>query len=487
MRYKMMNIKFMNKQSFLYVFGALLMSQMTFAQITVDEEDNLLNNQEQLSKVDSVETNKVDRVKIDGVAGVVGDYLVLQSDIEKLYQDAKSQGYDGEVTYCDLAERILENKLLAHHAVQDSIPFNQARVDAYTDQQIGALVERVGSMDKLVDFYKYDSEAELKEELQRINKEKLLSEEMQGKIIDAVEITPEETRQYFEAIPEGERPMLGDEVEIAQIVINPKTGPKEEQAVIDRLNEFRNDVLENDASFATKAILYSEDLGSRRKGGKITLKREDPYVKEFKDKAFSLMEGEVSRPFKTDFGYHILTVEKIRGQEVDVRHILLYPEVTKEAISKAKEKIKKIREKIESGEVSFADAAREASDEKETRESGGKLVNSATGDTRFELSKIDPDIYDQVVSLEEGEVSRVLTDSKERTNEVFFKMITVSNKIDEHIADFNDDYTKVRELALKKKQSKAIDKWTDEKLKSTYIKINGEYRDCEFAKKWMKN
>lgn len=476
----------MTKINSLYIFGALLLSQITVAQITVDEKDNLLNKQNKITKIDSVKADKIERVKVDGVAGVVGDYLVLESDIQKLYQDAKSQGYASEVTYCDLAERLLENKLLAHHAIQDSLPFNQARVNAYTDQQINALVERVGSMDKLVEFYKYDSESELIEELTRINKEKLLSEEMQGKIVDAVEITPEETRQYFEAIPEDEKPVLGDEVEIAQIVIYPESGPKEEQAVIDKLNEFRTDVLENGSSFATKAILYSEDLGSRRKGGKITLKRDDPYVKEFKEAAFSLREGEVSRPFKTEFGYHILTVEKIRGQEVDVRHILLYPEVTKEAISKAKEKIKDIREKIVSGDVSFAAAAREASDEKETRESGGQLINGATGDTRFELSKIDPSIYDQVVNLKENEVSRVLTDTKPRTNEVFFKIITVTNKIEEHVADFAEDYTKIRELALKKKQADAINKWVDDKVKSTYIKINGEYRDCDFAQKWIK-
>ncbi|MGO2102864.1 MAG: peptidylprolyl isomerase [Psychroflexus halocasei] len=481
-----MNTNYMNKQSFLYVFGALFMCQLTLAQITVDEKDNLLNKQNPISQIDSVKTNKIDRVKVDGVAGVVGDYLVLESDIQKLFQDAKSQGYESEVSYCDLAESLLENKLLAHHAVQDSLPYNQARVDAYTDQQIAALVERVGSMDKLVEFYKYDSESELKEELKRINKEKLLSEEMQGEIVDAVEITPEETRQYFEAIPVDERPVLGDEVEIAQIVIYPESGAEEQQAVIDRLNEFRTDVLENGASFATKAILYSEDLGSRRKGGKITLKRDDPYVKEFKEAAFSLREGEVSRPFKTEFGYHILTVEKIRGQQVDVRHILLYPEVTKEAVSEAKEKIKDVREKIISGDVSFANAAREASDEKETRESGGQLINGATGDTRFELSKIDPSIYDQVVNLKEGEVSKILTDSKPRTNEVFFKIITVNNRIDEHVADFTEDYTKIRELALKKKQAEAISKWVDEKLQSTYVKINGEYRDCEFAQKWIK-
>lgn len=476
----------MNKVKNLSLLLLLVCFNLGFTQITIDESDNLLNNVSEEKRIDSVQSNKIDRMKIDGVAGVVGDFLILESDIKKLYQDAKSQGYDEEINYCDLAERLLENKLLAHHAIQDSLPFNSGRVSAYTDQQMQALVQKTGSLQKLLEFYNYDTEDEMRAELQRINREKMLADQMQGSIVDEVEITPEETRTFFESIPENERPLIGNEVEIAQIVIEPTVGEKEEQAVLDRLNGFRDEVL-NGASFATKAILYSEDLGSRRKGGKITLSRGDPYVKEFKEAAFSLREGEVSKPFKTEFGYHILTVDKIRGQQVDVRHILLYPEVTREAIEDAKERLKNIRQKIVDGEVNFADAAREASDEKETRESGGQLINSATGDTRFELSKIDPTIYDQVVNLGQGEVSRILTDSKPRTNEVFFKIITVTNKIEEHVADFSKDYTKIRELALRQKKTKAVDEWKMEKIEDTYIKLNGAYKSCDFAKDWLNN
>lgn len=476
----------MNKATNLILPLLLVCFNLGFSQITIDESDNLLNNVNEEKQIDSVKSNKIDRMKIDGVAGVVGDFLILESDIKKLYQDAKSQGYDEDINYCDLAERLLENKLLAHHAIQDSLPFNPGRVSAYTDQQMQALVQKTGSLQKLLEFYNYDTEDEMRAELQRINREKMLADQMQGSIVDEVEITPEETRTFFESIPENERPLIGNEVEIAQIVIEPTVGEKEEQAVIDRLNGFRDEVL-NGASFATKAILYSEDLGSRRKGGKITLSRGDPYVKEFKEAAFSLREGEVSKPFKTEFGYHILTVDKIRGQQVDVRHILLYPEVTREAVEDAKERLKNIRQKIIDGEVDFADAAREASDEKETRESGGQLINSATGDTRFELSKIDPTIYDQVVNLGQGEVSRILTDSKPRTNEVFFKIITVTNKIEEHVADFSKDYTKIRELALRQKQTKAVDEWKIEKVEDTYIKLNGAYKSCDFAQDWLNN
>lgn len=481
---KTMNLKFINLKSVLCLLS-LLMSVSLFGQVTVDEKDNLLNDSDVDEAVlESTKVTKDGRVKIDGVAAVVGDYLVLESDISKAYKDMKNQEI-GEVSYCDAAETIMENKLFAHHAVQDSLPFDPARIESYTQQQISQFVQQTGSMQKLLDFYKMESEDELRDQLMQINKERMLAESMQGEIVDELEITPEETRLFFEAIPEEDIPMISDEVELAQIIVRPEVGEKERQAVIDKLNSYRDDVMSG-GSFATKAVLYSEDRGSRSQGGKITLSREDNFVKEFKDAAFSLQEGEVSRPFETEFGWHILMVEKIRGQQVDVRHILLYPEISSEAIAKAKKEIEMVREKIVNGDVSFGDAAREVSDEKETRESGGQLINSATGDRRFELTKVDPSIYDQVSELKENEVSRVIKDSEPRTAKTFFKLITVTKKIPEHIAEFSEDYTKIRELALRQKKLKEIKAWKKEKVKDTYIKINGEYKECEFAESWIK-
>jgi peptidyl-prolyl cis-trans isomerase SurA len=477
-----MNLKSTNLVMF---FGVLLTSYMINAQVTIDEKDNLLKDSDFSPEVlEATKVTKDGRVKIDGVAAVVGDYLVLESDISKAYLDMKNQQI-GDITYCDVAETIMENKLFAHHAQQDSLPFNPARVESFTDQQINQFISQVGSMEKLLGFYKIDSEDELRAQLNEINTQRMLAEEMQGAIVDEVEITPEETRDFFEAIPEDEIPLISDEVELAQIIVKPEVGEKERQAVIDKLNSFREDVLAG-GSFATKAVLYSEDRGSRSQGGKITLSREDNFVKEFKDAAFSLREGEVSKPFETEFGWHILTVEKIRGQQVDVRHILLYPEISSEAIEKAKKEIELAREKIVNGEVTFREAAREVSDEKETRESGGQLINNATGDRRFELTKVDPSIYDQVNNLKENEISPVIKDSEPRTAKVFFKIITVTKKIPEHIAEFSEDYTRIRELALQQKKLKEIDAWKAEKVQDTYVKVNGDYKVCKFAKSWIK-
>lgn len=438
------------------------------------------------SEIQAEIKDRTGRFKVDGVAAVIGDFVVLESDIDKMYLELQSQGISTQdVTNCNLAGRLMEDKLYAHHAVQDSIIVPDAEVNARIDQQLAYMTQQVGSMEKVLEFYKRDNEAEFRSELFELVKQNELASRMQRKIVDAVEITPEEVRAFFTNIPEDERPVFGDEVEVAQIVVKPEIPKEEKQNIINRLNEMRADVLENDASFATKAVLYSQDPGSRSSGGKITLTRQDPYVKEFKDAAFSLQEGEVSKPFETIFGYHILTVDRIRGQQVDVRHILLIPDVTEETKKKAMEKIQNVRERIANNEITFAEAAREVSDEKETRESGGKLINPTTGDTRFELTKIDPLLYEQVVNLEKGQVSNVLTD-QDNTGRPFYKIITVTNRYPEHQANYAQDYNKIRELALRDKQLEAIEKWQKEKIAETYVRVNGEYRDCEYSSNWLK-
>jgi peptidyl-prolyl cis-trans isomerase SurA len=215
------------------------------------------------------------------------------------------------------------------------------------------------------------------------------------------------------------------------------------------------------------------------------MNRKTPFVKEFKDVAFSLGEGEISEPFQTDFGYHIIYVEKIRGQDIDLRHILLVPKVSEASLREAKEKINLIRKRIQDKEITFTEAARTLSDEKETKTNGGILINPKTQDTRFELTKMDPSLYNEVSNLKEGELSPVIP-TEDQAGKKKFKIITVTNRIDEHTADYAKDYIKIKNIALKEKQFKQIGKWFDEKIKETYIKINGEYRDCNFTNNWLK-
>ena len=252
------------------------------------------------------------------------------------------------------------------------------------------------------------------------------------------------------------------------------------------MREFKADVIENGSSFTTKAVLYSEDPGSKRTGGKYTLNKKRPRMtKEFREVAFALDEGDISEPFKTDFGYHIIYLEKIRGQEYDIRHILLKPKLTKDAIKTAREKLQQIRDRIVDGSISFKDAALEASDEEETKYDGGQLRNPETQDYNFELTKMDPELYSQIESLKDNQVSPVYQD-EDRVNPIKFKILTVTQRTNEHEADFAKDYLKIKELALQEKQLIEITEWQEEKIMDTYIKINGDLRDCDFKSNWFK-
>ena len=426
------------------------------------------------------------RKKVDGVIATVGDYIILDSDIDKSYLELSSQGNSiKDITRCQMLGKLLEDKLYAHQAIQDSIIVRDEEIKEKLNEQVSYMVEQLGSMEKVVQYFKKSNEDEFRTELFDIIKMNKLGGEMQKKIVDAVEITPEETRNFFKAIPTPDLPIFGAEMEVAQIVINPVITPEEKQRVITRLKEIKSEVLAG-ASFKTRAVIYSDDRGSASSGGFYKINRKTQFVKEFKDVAFSLQQGEISEPFETEYGYHIIMVEKIIGQEVELRHILIMPKVSDQALKEAKEKIVLIKRRIENGEISFSDAARTLSDEKETRANGGVLINPRTQDTHFELTKMDPSLYSEVSNLKDKAITPPILDDDQKTGKKY-KIITVTDRIDQHTADYARDYVKIKDLALKEKQIKAIAKWSDEKIKETYIKINGEYKACIFTNDWLKN
>ena len=427
------------------------------------------------------------RIKLDGVVAVVGDYVILDSDIDKTLTDMESQGISTKgVTRCELIGKLMEDKLYAHHAIQDSLEVSDAEVYSYVDQSIEYFTQQLGSLEKVLEFYNKTDELSFRDELFEINKVQKLSQLMQADIIEKIEITPEEVREFFESIPKDDLPVFGTELEIAQIVIEPAVKEDERKRIIAQLNGFKNDVEEKGLSFASKAILYSQDPGSRSSGGKYTLHRKRPRMaKEFRNTAFSLEEGEVSAPFKTEFGWHILTVDKIRGQEIDVRHILLMPEVDNETLTKSKAILDSIRVRILDEEISFEDAAYNFSYENETRNNGGKIINPVTGDTRFELTKMDPELYNQVKNLETGEITLPLLE-QDRGGAKKYKILKVVNRYEEHQADYSQDFTKIKDLALRDKQVRTVKKWIREKIEDTFVSVNKSFRDCEFSNNWTK-
>ena len=491
---KINNSKFTINLKYLFAFFITFVSinVISAQELIEDEVTDSINPVETIKLFDAAKivdtTNTFIPKKIDGVAAVVGDYIILDSDVDKSYLQLEAQGVNiSEIPRCQLFGKLLEDKLYAHHAIQDSLPVSDAEIRQNIDYQIQQFLQTTnGSMEKLLSIYNKEDEKSLRAEMFEINKSNELARKMQAKIVQDVEVTPEEVREFFNKIPKDDRPTFGTELKVAQIVVEPKVTEQEKLRVIDQLKQFRADVLENGASFRSKVVLYSDDKASISTGGKYTLNRKKPQmVKEFREAAFSLQEGEISEPFETEFGFHIIYCEKIRGQEYDVSDILLIPKVSTEAIKEAKERIDRTRERIVSGDISFADAAIESSDEKETRNDGGQLINPETQDYNFELTRMDPELYSQIQNLKDGEISLVQTE-KTRTDKLKFKILTVTDNVNEHEADYARDYLKIKEQALNEKKVKAIETWQNDKIMDTYIKISGSYRDCNFASNWLK-
>ncbi len=432
----------------------------------------------------NMQAQESSRKRIDGVVGVVGSYVILDSDIDNGFIQAKATNQDvSTLSRCEVLGALLENKLFSHQAIQDSIVVTNDEVNSRMDEQIDRMVEYAGSIDNVVKHYNKKSYEDLRETFFDIMKENLLASQMQQELIKDVTITPEEIRQFYNNIPKDSLPLVGDEIELAEIVIKPEITKEQRQAVIDQLNQIRQDVLDG-ASFTSKVFVYSEDRNSLETGGFFTLDKKSQFVKEFKDVAFSLKEGEISKPFETDFGYHIIFLEKISGKNLELRHILITPKPTQAAIDKAKNDLDDLRIRILNKEISFADAARQYSQDKDSRQSGGIMTNGR-GETRFELNKMeDRTLYSMVSNLQVGEISAT-TLVNDRT-ESYYKIVQLTNKIPEHLADFSNDYMKIRYVALSAKQSETIAKWVSETVDDTYIYIDDEYQNCTFKSNWLK-
>ncbi|MFK5982535.1 MAG: peptidylprolyl isomerase [Flavobacteriaceae bacterium] len=478
-------MKYISKFTILIIVLSFQLVSTAQEVITVDSTGVAQNKEDvkKLLKKDSVNTFK--RFKAEGVSAVVGDFVILEFDIDKSYLEFEQNGVDiSTIDRCQMIGKLMEDKLYVHHAIQDSIIIADAEIEPEVDQLLSFMIEQVGSEEKVVKYYRKSNIAELRTDLFNARKEIRLTERMQEKIVSEITITPEEVRTFFFSIPKDERPIFGAELEVAQLVIEPLITEKAKKDAINRLNVIRTDIVDNGASFATKAVLYSKD-GTRSKGGLIeNVRRDSPMAKEFKDMAFSLLEGEVSEPFETEFGFHILKVDRIRGQQVDVRHIIIFPEIPQKNINAAKSRLDTIRTSIVNKEILFSDAAKAYSTDSETRNNGGQLINPQTFDTRFDLTKMDPTLSAQVYNVKKGEVTKIYTDT-DRTGKSIFKILTVTKRHEEHVADYVKDYEKIHELALKEKQLRTIEAWQEEKITETYVKVNEDYQGCDFANNWV--
>ena len=453
----------------------LLVSAISFAQDT-NEQDTTKNVIKTLKKI-----------KLDGVASVIGKNIVLDSEVEA-YKKQLEQQSEGkvEVTNCEMLEQIMDRKLLAHHAVIDSVVVSDAEVNTRVERKIAFFMQQLGSEERTYQYYGFDSMAEMRKEFIQIEKEATLIEKMQQKLTEKVDVTPEEVRSYYKSLEVKDNlPDFGAEVELAQIVLYANPSQDEIDRVVNQLKQIKKDV-EGGDSFTMKAILYSEDPGVTQNKGAYTITRESQFVKEFKEAAFSLDEGEISEPFKSDFGYHILTVEKVKGKQRDTRHLLLQPKISDDELQQVKDTLVALRRDVLTLKMTFEEAVKKYSEDKDTKSNKGLLVNPQTSDTKFDLTRMDPALYARISTLKEGEISDVFYDETGE-GEKMYKIILVKKKTPAHKANLSEDYVKIQDLALLKKKEETINKWAKEKINDTYVKINNEYRKCDFKNNWTKN
>ena len=431
-------------------------------------------------------TINAQKVKIDAVGVVVGKNIVLDSDIEKFKLELENSS-EGKIKIsdCEMLEQLMLQKLLAHHAVVDSIIVSDAEVNDQVERNIQFFSQEYGSIEKVVEAYGFNDIEDLKKELFGIEKENSLIQKEQRQITENIDVTPEEIRIYFNGLKEkGELPEFPAEIQIAQLVLNADASPEEIERILNKLNQLKKEI-EEGSSIKMKAIINSNDPRVTDNGGRYTIDKNSTFIKEFKEVAFSLDVNQVSEPFKSQFGYHIIQLHQIRGETRVASHILLQPEIPQEKLDKTKEKLEKIKEDIDNGVITFDEAVKKYSQDDDTRNNGGLIVNPYSGESTFDLTRMDPALYARVNNLQKSEMSDVFYDET-REGKKMYKVMIMNDRTNTHIADMVDDYVKVQNLALQKKKQETIAKWSREKIGDTYIKISKEFQKCTFDKNWTK-
>jgi len=412
-------------------------------------------------------------VLADGVVAVVGNEIILQSDVSIMKETLKREGQDR--SECEVLNELILEKLLVHHAAIDSVVVDDAEIDDNISRRLEQLIAQIGSERRLTEYYK-KSVIEIKEEMRPLMRNQLTAQRMQSTITENVKVTPVEVENVIKALPVDSLPLIGTEVELAQIIINPKVSEKAEQEAIDRLEQLRTRIL-NGSSFATMAILYSEDPGSNRNGGEYKGIKRGQFVTEFDAVSYNLEVGEISKPFKTEFGYHIVQLQAKRGEELDLRHILVKPKLEQKDLDIAQGRLDSIRTAIKAGTLSFEAAAERFSEDEETKLNGGIMLNPNTMDVAFNLDQLDRGIFYAIQNLEVNELSEASL-VRDPQGKEYFRLIHLRNKIDPHRANLKQDLALLKQYVENQRRQQTMDAWVARKKAETALKVNGSYADC---------
>lgn len=416
--------------------------------------------------------------RVDGIVAVVGKEIVLQSDVEA-QQEAMAREFQQmgrpAPTFCAVLGDLMTEKLLLHHAEIDSIVIADAEVDENIGRRLEQLIAQIGSQKRLEEYYK-KSVVEIKEEMRPMMKNQMTAQRMQFTITEKIEVTPQDVAEFVRNTAADSLPLISAEVEFAVLIIKPKVSEKAEEESIERLKSLKARV-EKGSSFSTLAILYSEDPGSNKSGGEYKGIKRGQFVKEFEAVAFNLKPGEVSDPFETEYGYHIVQLIVKRGEELDLRHILIKPKVEQKDMTEAKTLLDSVRSAIESGSMTFEKAVSEFSEDKETKLNGGVAMNPATTDVKWDIADLSVDIAYIVENLKIGELSPAALTRTSDGSEMF-RLVKLTAKSQPHRANLQDDYNRLKIVAENVRKAEKMKSWLKEKAGTTYVRVLAEYEQC---------
>jgi peptidyl-prolyl cis-trans isomerase SurA len=421
---------------------------------------------------------------VDGIVAIVGNNIILKSDIEGQYLQLRAQGsVAGTATHvkCQILDELLFSKLVLHEAEVDSVVVTDAQVDAEMEKRMRYYIAQAGSVEELEKYYQ-KSLVQIKEELRDVLKEQMLVEQERMNITKGVTITPAEVKAFYRKIPKDSMPEIASQVEVGMIVKTPVIGPAERQAAIERLKGLRERVLKGD-DFATLAVLYSEDPGSAKKGGELGMFQRGSMRPEFEAAAFKLKPGEVSEVVETEDGYHIIQLIERRGDFINVRHILIIPQVSVYDLNKSKLFLDSVANLVTSKKMTFDVAVIKFSDDP-SKNNGGMMINPQTGNTHFELNDLDPKVFFVIDKLKEGDLSAAV--KWEDRGKIYFRVYYLKSRTKPHKALLDDDYATIQKWALNKKEYTVTEQWVQDKIKSTFIFITPAYQACEYKRDWLK-
>ncbi len=424
---------------------------------------------------------------VDEIAWIVGDEIILKSDVEeqKIRMQMEGEKIKGD-PYCYIPEQMALTKLFLDQAKIDSIEADEKNVDQQVEMRLNYMVGQIGSKDKLAEYFMKDYE-DIRTELKDMVRTQQLVQQVQNKVVGTIQSTPAEIRKFANSLPEDSLPSIPSQVEVQILTVEPFITKEEIEEVKDKLRDFQKRCDDGSTSFSTLAIFYSEDAESAKRGGELGFMGRGQLVKEYADVAFAMYEpGKISKIVESEFGFHLIQLIERKDEKVNTRHILLKPKASLENMNKAKARIDSIAQIINDKKFTFEQCVSLYSTDKNTRNCSGILTNMQTGTTKHEMQELPQEVGRAVYSLEEGQISKPFL-MVDRSGKTVYCIAKLKSKTKAHKANMNNDFALLKQMYEAHKKQEKLNNWIAKKQKDTYVRIDENWKKCDFEHDgWIK-